>query len=86
MILKLPPKNLIIDRTLIGVESQTRTEKLVISSCHLNTTNESENTPEAISEGIKLEGIMGEHARDPLEGALSHAFPPPLISTSIILP
>jgi hypothetical protein len=42
------PEKLILDRTLIlfiGTESQISTRNLGISSCHLRTTNESENAP-----------------------------------------
>jgi len=38
---------------------------MVISSCHLKTTNGLKNAPEAISEGQKFKNFSGGHAPRP---------------------
>ena len=46
----------------IGVKCLIRTGNMVISSCHLKTTNGLKNAPEAISEGLKFKNFPGGHA------------------------
>jgi len=63
---------------------------MVISSCHLKTTNGLKNAPETISEGLKVEtkiywGGMPQ-TWPPKERAAAHNPPPPNFSLSIILP
>jgi len=61
---------------------------MVISSCHLKTTNDLKNAPEAISEGLKFKNFLGGHAPRPpyREHCRAQSLQPPRFSLSIILP
>ena len=60
---------------------------MVITLCHLKTTNGPKMLPEAISKGLKFKQILWGMPAEPLEGVLSHTVPsPPLFSLGIILP
>jgi len=52
---------------------------MVISSCHLKTTNGLKSAPEAISEGLKLKNFLGGMPPDPPRGstAVHSSFTPP---------